>query len=179
MSDTRVDGTKFWAWFDALSAKAKASPVGEVMTKAGYEPYHTGGGCTAWSRLDEGKKVQVMICDEANGLGDRVDEEYLVGLHSVDGEHFVEGAVVDLATAVEWCNECMAALDIARKWVARLGGGFHPDTSGKSYVKIGTGGERFFTDEEAEEYEQDIEKLFKAPCDPYGVAIMAIAEART
>lgn len=57
---------------------------------------------------------------------------------------------------------------ICRKWVGRLGCGFHPDTRGKEYFK----------DADAiAEYDDDMESLFKVAADPYECAVMAMADA--
>jgi len=166
-----LDTTRFWKWFDATTTAAKATPVGEVMTTNKYVPYHNGGGTLAWTR-DLGGAL-LMICDAANGLGDKLDEEYLVGLHMIDGEScadFVEGDAPNLAAAVAWCDKAEAAFAICRKWVKRLGCGFHPDTAGSRYTPA-------LSEAEVEEYETDIEKFFAdAPGDPYAFAVMALRE---
>lgn len=59
---------------------------------------------------------------------------------------------------------------ICRKWVARLGLGFHPDTGGLDYDPP-------LTPNEVEEYNGDMEALFKYAADPYECAIMAWADA--
>lgn len=59
---------------------------------------------------------------------------------------------------------------ICRKWVKRLGGGFHPDTRGKGYTPR-------LTDAEIAEYETDMEALFAVAADPYECGVMAMADA--
>jgi hypothetical protein len=66
---------------------------------------------------------------------------------------------------------------IAAKWVARIGGGFHPDTRGKDYVWFGKGGLRLFTDAEAAEYDGDMDRLFAIASDPYAHAVKAMHDA--
>jgi hypothetical protein len=164
------DGSRFWKWFDKETARAKATRVGILMTASGYAPSHEGGGCLAWVR-DLGDGARLMICDEGNGLGDTLEENYLVGLHC--GEDTEGDEVQGLAAAVSWCGRAGAAFFICRKWVKRIGGGFHPDTAGFKY-------EPKLSAEACEEYEQDIERLFRdAPGDPYKYAVMTIAEARS
>lgn len=168
-TDLRVASTKFWKWFDAKEKEAKASEVGKVMTAAHYQVWHSGGGCLAWMQVLEAD-AYLLICDVGNGLGARPDEPYLVGLHM---DEDCEGdEVPNLAAAVEWCSKAAAALAICRKWVAKIGGGFHPDTAGFRY-------EPKLSAQECEEYEQDIQQLFRnAPGDPYKFAIMALREVQ-
>jgi hypothetical protein len=59
---------------------------------------------------------------------------------------------------------------ICRKWVSRLGCGFHPDTRGKNYTPE-------LTADEIAEYETDIDALFESASDPYECAVMAMADA--
>jgi len=74
----------------------------------------------------------------------------------------------------EWEQE---ADRIAAKWVARIGGGFHPDTRGKDYVWFGKGGLRLFTDAEAADYDADMDRLFTIAADPYAHAVKAMHDA--
>lgn len=60
-----------------------------------------------------------------------------------------------------------AAKTICRKWVSRIGYGFHPDTRGKDYFP------RMRADE-IEEYEADMERLFTLGGDPYRYAVEAM-----
>jgi hypothetical protein len=59
---------------------------------------------------------------------------------------------------------------ICAKWVKRLGGGFHPDTSGKNHTPA-------MSSEEITEYDADMEALFKFAADPYECAVMAMVDA--
>lgn len=59
---------------------------------------------------------------------------------------------------------------ICRKWVARLGGGFHPDTRGADYSPP-------FDPDEIIEYDADMERLFETAADPYECGVMAMADA--
>jgi hypothetical protein len=59
---------------------------------------------------------------------------------------------------------------ICRKWVAKLGLGFHPDTCGKDYSPE-------MTAAEISEYDTDMEALFMLAQDPYQCGIDAWAEA--
>lgn len=58
---------------------------------------------------------------------------------------------------------------IARKWVATLGMGFHPDTPADDY-------EPALTAEQAAEYEADMDELFALSADPYELCISAMVE---
>ncbi len=40
----------FLTWFDATCDKAKASPVGKILTARGFDIAHTGGRCLAWEK---------------------------------------------------------------------------------------------------------------------------------
>lgn len=68
------------------------------------------------------------------------------------------------------------AQTIAAKWVARFGMGFHPDTKGVDYVDMASG-ERCLTDEEAAEYDADMDRLFVVAADPYEAGLVAMAAA--
>lgn len=66
---------------------------------------------------------------------------------------------------------------ICRKWVARIGMGFHPDTRGKDYVWTDWPDVRLFDADTAREYDRDMDELFRVAADPYECAIMAMADA--
>lgn len=59
---------------------------------------------------------------------------------------------------------------IADKWIAKIGLGFHPDTSAENYFPE-------LSREEIEEYATDMRYLFAQPCDPYAIAISAMERA--
>jgi hypothetical protein len=44
------------------------------------------------------------ICDEANGLGEREDETYLVGSYDEESEIIEQGDVANLQAALGWCE---------------------------------------------------------------------------
>lgn len=86
MSDT----SRFWAWFDALSAKAVTTENGKLFAAAGFKLDHTGGGCTGWSRDIEGASKFILI---TNGdLGHELTAEdvdyfgmtWLCGVHDLE-----------------------------------------------------------------------------------------------
>jgi len=56
---------------------------------------------------------------------------------------------------------------VARKWSRNLGLGFHPDTRATDY-------EPALSDTDQREYASDMETLFKAGSDPYGIALNAM-----
>lgn len=90
----------FFAWFDATESAALQSPIGAALTPLGFTVHHTGGGCLAWRK--ELGAYYVLICDEGNGLGDRLDEKYLFGLYDSDGEEIGEGGTApDLGAAIK------------------------------------------------------------------------------
>ena len=82
--------------------------VAHLARAAGYESTNTGGGCMAWEMpLPSG--AYLWICDESNGLGDRVDETYLVGHYNVDGDTLDNDTVTDFQAALAWCRAKMGA----------------------------------------------------------------------
>lgn len=103
------------------------------------------------------RAAMLLACAEDGSLEDRERPEVK--------------ATVDEMTAVaaELRNPARA---IARKWLLRLGGGFHPDTPGAEYV--GDSGLPSLTNGQADEYDRDMESLFMAG-DPYA---LVISEAR-
>lgn len=160
------DGSKFFAWYDSREAAAIASPIGAALAPLGFTVHHTGGGCLAWR--NEMGAAYALICDEGNGLGDTLDEMFLVGLYSTKtGDEIAGSEAPNLAGAIEKYNSMAAAFAISSKWVARLGGGFHPDTRGKDYAPA-------LSPAEIAEYDSDIDTLFGSIGDPYAYAVAAI-----
>jgi hypothetical protein len=86
------------------------SAVGRIMTANGYTVAHTGGGCLCWERTLPGG-FYLWICDEGNGLGEVIDQPYLVGCYDRDGA-FDNDTAPNLAAAIAWCNQ--RATDPAR-----------------------------------------------------------------
>lgn len=70
--------------------------------------------------------------------------------------------------ADDW-NAVLAYI-ICRKWVKRIGGGFHPDTRGASYSPA-------LEAPTVAEYDSDMEALFGYPGDPYALAVKAMKDA--
>lgn len=65
------------------------------------------------------------------------------------------------------------AAEIARKWVRKLGLGFHPDTPAEEYVNTETG-RASLSSGERREYEADMEALLNLPLpDPYAAVLAA------
>ena len=58
---------------------------------------------------------------------------------------------------------------IAKKWVGRLGLGFHPDTRGANYSPA-------LSANEIREYDADMDRLFQSADDPYEAAARAMKE---
>lgn len=96
----------FWGWFDNVVEGAKTTDVGQTMLAAGYHVAHTGGGCLTWEKT-VGHLV-FWVCDEGNGLGDKLDEAYLVGVYPADSAvDFIaldSDVMLDLKRAIEWCE---------------------------------------------------------------------------
>ena len=63
------------------------------------------------------------------------------------------------------------SLEICRKWVDRLGLGFHPDTPAADYCNPA------MPTSEALEYEGDMDRLFDLDGDPYAAAMHAARAA--
>ena len=59
---------------------------------------------------------------------------------------------------------------ICHKWVAVLGTGFNPDTSGDDYTPE-------LSPEEIKDYEADMDALCNVAANPYECAVMAMADA--
>ena len=92
----------FWTWFDAASKAAAETPHGQEFVAAGFEFYHTGGGCTAW-RKDIAGGRHVLITDDDGSAGSYADgscpDSWLVGWH--DDESGDYGESVECKTPVE------------------------------------------------------------------------------
>lgn len=100
----------FWQWFDGIVEAAPETTIGSIMVAAGYEVTHTGGGCLAW-RKEAPNGGYALICDEGNGLGDKLAETYLTGFYDVEGEFKDEdqGCVETLRDALIWCDQRIVA----------------------------------------------------------------------
>lgn len=59
--------------------------------------------------------------------------------------------------------------DICRRWVRRIGRGFHPDTRAEDYDPA-------LADWERRDYEDDMDRLFEMPGDPYEFAVQAMED---
>ena len=93
----------FTDWFDRVEREAKDTEVGKLAIAAGYHVSHTGGSCLAWARVVENDRY-LWICDEGNGLGNKVDEPYLVGYYDENGEALADATVPNLRAALQWCE---------------------------------------------------------------------------
>jgi hypothetical protein len=63
------------------------------------------------------------------------------------------------------------ALRLCRKWVEKLGWGFHPDTRGADYRPA-------LSPDEIAAYDYDMERLFGLPLDPYAYGVKALEELK-
>jgi hypothetical protein len=90
----------------------------------------------------------------------------------------------DLDWAVRWEIEPRStdagpvpplAAEIAARWVAVFGLGFHPDTRGVDYVD--GSGARCLSDERADDYEAEMELLSSLDCCPYEAGLGAMRAA--
>ena len=101
MIDFEKSTARFFDWLENVHDKAPQSPVGKIMTANNYSISHTGGGCLAWE-LTIDDSHYLWICDLGNGLGDSVDEHYLVGCYNADGD-FDNAECKGIRNALRWC----------------------------------------------------------------------------
>jgi hypothetical protein len=95
----------FW---NARAEAAKISPVGKVLVEAGFEPYHTGAGCTAWIKGDP-DGIYVLVGDGDAGLGEHLDIETREwGATLSDDDRYADCDAHDLKAIMEWCDEALA-----------------------------------------------------------------------
>lgn len=115
---------RFFVWLDNVTAEAKASPVGKILTAKGWEVAHTGGGCLAWEKHSADTDYYAWITAGDNDLGhDIVDPEkgsFTLGLYGCVGQHAgggygFEGGWVNppenvegLTAALAWCDKALA-----------------------------------------------------------------------
>lgn len=80
----------WWQWFDNLALDAAETEDGKAFVAAGFSLYHTGGGCTAWSReIPDTGGCEILITNGDSGhLRDDPDDDYWVGGYNADGEGF-------------------------------------------------------------------------------------------
>lgn len=93
MLTRHLDGTaqaeadRFFAWLEEREAEV-APAVSEPLRAAGYEVYHTGGGCLAWMRtLDEEGDSYLLITSNDDIAGDPESPEWSVGRY--DGDSWI------------------------------------------------------------------------------------------
>lgn len=81
--DADAHAERFFAWLDKTEDAAKTGPVGQAMNDDAHfwTVHHTGGGCMTWATDTDDGQAEIWICDLGNGLGDSVDEGYMIGLH--------------------------------------------------------------------------------------------------
>jgi hypothetical protein len=92
----------------------------------------------------------------------------LIATHAPQAQQFKSGPrPIHLSAREREMNDPHA---ICRKWVARLGLGFHPDTRGADYTPN-------MREDEIAEYDADMTTLFACAADPYECGLMAMADA--
>lgn len=87
--DGRVQAhaARFWAWLASRESEV-APAVADQLRPAGYEVYHTGGGCLAWRRpLDEEGDSYLLITAGNDIAGDPMAQEWDVGRY--DGDSWI------------------------------------------------------------------------------------------
>jgi hypothetical protein len=93
---------------NARCEAAKTSPAGKVLVGAGFEPYHTGAGCTAWIKGDP-DGVYVLIGDSDAGLGEHLDvESWEWGGTLSDDNRYADCDARGLKAIMEWCDKALA-----------------------------------------------------------------------
>lgn len=83
------------------------NPVATEMFASGFEAWDTGGGCQAWGKNFQG--YQILVTDYDNGLGEKENEYYCVGLYrDGEGEQLATADANNLYTALELASECQS-----------------------------------------------------------------------
>ena len=174
MATIHVEASALSRLNDYVGNAVAASPVAEIMAANNFAAEHTGGGCLAWQRPVNDTGWYITICDEGNGLGDTADEPFMVGLYHQHGEFIDCENTLPLADAMAWgeakAETIIKADEIARKWLQRIGGGFHLDTSGCNYSPA-------LDAATIAEYEADRTAIFALDIDPYMIAVAAMEQA--
>ena len=87
--------------------ESQKAPPDEITTRckaAGFEAWHTGGGCMAWRRETEAG-YYVLITDlDGTGLGESLADKFYVGLHS-EADEIVSNEVEGLDAAFAMANQ--------------------------------------------------------------------------
>jgi len=105
---TTIDFDTNW---DAACDSAKATPIGERMTAAGYHPVRTGHGngpneALAWSKTLADERY-VWIYDEKGGLGLDGGSRWFGELRAADGDE-QDCSLGTLDELVAWAEACAA-----------------------------------------------------------------------
>jgi hypothetical protein len=116
MSEYSSPEAKRWFdWFDTICAKAKASPVGKILTARGFAISHTGGGCLAWEKSTATHYAWITGEDGVSLEDDATDPstiEFIVGLYDQDGE-IDEGdnpTIIGAVAAADWCDRALTEI---------------------------------------------------------------------
>lgn len=96
-----TDMTNFFTWFDKVRNEALATEDGKRFVEAGFDVYHTGGGCLAWHKQLPNNRY-ILITDMDSGL--LVDPTiegdcYFVGLYDEDAD--CEEKVSEMPNAIQ------------------------------------------------------------------------------
>lgn len=95
---------RFWAWLEATKKKQDESEHGKKLIAAGFEIWHTGGGCLAWGKTLEPSGDYFMITDTEAGID--FEGEFFAGHYAEDKEEAVDQTETkDLDSAIAWCIE--------------------------------------------------------------------------
>ncbi len=110
--------SRFFDWFDPMTAKALTTAAGLFMAPRGFTIMHTGGGCLAWEKQKPDSKWGVWITNEDAGLGDDIPadkfetvREFSAMMQHEDGL-FVNGpAEMTIAECLAWGESMLAKSD--------------------------------------------------------------------
>lgn len=103
----------FLTWFDATCDKAKASPVGKILTARGFDIAHTGGRCLAWEKRTPSHYCRITAhgADLGDEAADPAAVLFEVGLYAVNGTWLTENDLIvrGAEAAADWCDKALGA----------------------------------------------------------------------
>ncbi len=105
------DVSNFLTWLDGRRDKAKACPVGQILTARGFDIAHAGGRRLVWEKMTSTHYCRIT----AHGVGDEVADPatvvFDVGLYDSDGIWLTENDlnVRSAEAAADWCDKALGA----------------------------------------------------------------------
>lgn len=95
---------RFWAWLEETKMKHSETDHGKKLIAAGFEIWHTGGGCLAWGKTIEANGNYFLITDDDAGI--EFDGTFFVGHYAEDSDEAIDQTETEnLEPAIEWCVE--------------------------------------------------------------------------